>query len=253
MAKFTLVTIAMLLSCPAAARADSDGYYCAGRGYVAYETRLGATGPQHVLHVVRISRTSGIGQTQDIPLADFQTHGMRCGDAVIELDAFTVRYLVDVSAPERPRTTTENAVLDPQRTSQVNLANLARAGVIDLEADGPQGEFQLVISRVSRRVAGGIEHYTVTELIRREPRPGGRILASQRLFEGIFLETVDMPAARLSLGDHLGMERVPSARLRLCDTGCPHDEYGATLRPRPPRGPWGIDRGPAPSTGSADA
>jgi len=46
-------------------------------------------------------------------------------------------------------------------------------------------------------VAGGIEHYTVTELIRREPRPGGRILTSQRLFEGIFLETVDMLAPRL--------------------------------------------------------
>lgn len=196
MARLTLAMIAVLLSCPAAARADSDGYYCAGRGYVAYETRLGAPEPKHVLHVVRFSRTGGIGQTQNVPLPDFQTHGMGCGDRVIELDSLTTRYLVDVSAPERPLTTTENAVLDPQRTPQVNLANLARAGVIDLEADSPQGEFQLVISRVSRRVAGGIEHYTVTELIRREPRPGGRILASQRLFEGIFLETVDMPAAR---------------------------------------------------------
>jgi hypothetical protein len=196
MARLTLVTIAVLLSCPAAARADSDGYYCAGRGYVAYETRLGAAGPQHVLHVVRISRTGGIGQTQDIPLADFQTHGMRCDDGVIELDAFTVRYLVDVSVPERPRTTTENAALDPQRTRQENLGNWARAGVIDLETDGQQGEFQLVISRVSRPVAGGIEHYTVTELIRREPQPGGRILTSQRLFEGIFLETGDILAAR---------------------------------------------------------
>ena len=197
MARLTLVAIAVLLSCPAAARADSDGYYCAGRGYVAYETRLGASGPQHVLHVVRFSRTGGIGQAQDIPLADFQTHGMRCGDRVIEVDAFTVRYLVDVSVPERPRTKTENAALDPQRTPQANLGNWARSGVIDLEADGQQGEFQLVISRVSRPVAGGIEHYTVTELIRREPRPGGRILTSQRLFEGIFLETVDMLAPRL--------------------------------------------------------
>ena len=196
MAKFTLVTIAVLLSCPAAARADSDGYYCAGRGYVAYETRLGASEPHHVLHVVRFSRSSGIGQTQEIALADFQTHGMRCGDGVIELDAFTVPYLVDVSVPERPRTTTENAVLDAPRTPPMNLGNWARSGVIDLDADGQKGEFQLVISRVSRPVAGGIEHYTVTDLIRREPRPGGRILTSKRLFAGIFLETVDVPAAR---------------------------------------------------------
>jgi len=49
----------------------------------------------------------------------------------------------------------------------------------------------LVISRVSRPVAGGIEHYTVTELIRREPQPGGRILASLRPFECMFVKTVD--------------------------------------------------------------
>jgi hypothetical protein len=122
---------------------------------------------------------------------------MRCGDRVIELAAFTARYLVDISVPEQPRTTTEDAVLDPQRTPQMNLGNWARSGVSELDADGQQGEFQLVISRVSRPVAGGIEHYTVTELIRREPRPGGRILTSKRLFEGIFLETVDMLAPRL--------------------------------------------------------
>ena len=197
MARLTLVTIAVLLSCPAAARADSDGYYCAGRGYVAYETRFGVSEPNHVLHVVRFSRSTGISQTQDIPLADFQTHGMRCGDRVIELAAFTARYLVDISVPEQPRTTTEDAVLDPQRTPQMNLGNWGRSGVSELDADGQQGEFQLVISRVSRPVAGGIEHYTVTELIRREPRPGGRILTSKRLFEGIFLETVDMLAPRL--------------------------------------------------------
>ena len=50
---------------------------------------------------------------------------MRCGDRVIELAAFTPRYLIDISVPERPRTTMENAVLDPQRTPQANLGNWA--------------------------------------------------------------------------------------------------------------------------------
>jgi hypothetical protein len=196
MARLTLVTIAVLLSWPAAAHADSDGYYCAGRGYLAYETRFGASETTHVLHVIRFSPSRGISQAQDIPLPEFQTHGMRCGDDAIELAGFTARYVVDLSLPDRPATMMENVALDSERPPATNLGNWARPGVIDLEADGVRGEFQLVITRVSRRVAAGIEHYTVTELIRRETRPGGGILTSQKLFEGIFLETVDIPTAR---------------------------------------------------------
>ena len=180
----------MLFSWPSVALADSDGYYCIGRGYVVYETRFTTSGPQHVLHVLRFSRAGGIGQVQNIPLDDFQTHGMSCGDRVIEVAAFSKRYLVDVSVADQPRITTELAAFELQRTPQLNLGNWSREGVTALESDGQQGEFELVISRVSRRIAGGIEHYTVTQLVQRETRPSLRILASQKLFEGIFLETV---------------------------------------------------------------
>jgi len=190
MARLTQLMVALLFSWPSLALADSDGYYCVGRGYVAYETRFAASGSQHVLHVLRFSRAGGIGQVQDIPLDDFQTHGMSCSDRVIEVAALSTRYLVDVSVPEKPRIKTLSASFEPQRTPQLNLGNWSREGVTDLEADGQQGEFQLVISRVSRQIAGGIEHYTVTHLVRRETTPGGRILAAQKLFEGIFLEAV---------------------------------------------------------------
>jgi hypothetical protein len=189
MTRLILAMATLLLLWPSVAFADSDGYYCVGRGYVAFETRSAASGPQHVLHILRFSPAGGIGQVQNIPLDDFQTHGMSCGDRVIEVAAFSTRYLVDVSVPEQPRITTDSAAFEPQRTPQLNLGHWSREGVTDLEADGQRGEFQLVISRVSRRVAGGIEHYTVTQLVRREARPGGRMLASQKLFEGIFLET----------------------------------------------------------------
>jgi hypothetical protein len=172
MARLTLLMVTLLFSWPAVALADSDGYYCAGRGYLAYETRFAASGTQHVLHILRFSRADGIGQLQLIPLDDFQTHGMSCGDRSIELAAWSTRYLVDLSVPEQPRIKTENAAFESQKTPQLNLGNWSREGVTDLEADGQPGEFQLIISRASRRIAGGIEHYTVTQLVRRETRPG---------------------------------------------------------------------------------
>jgi hypothetical protein len=191
MARRTFWAIALLAAWPAIAHADSDGYYCTGRGYLAYETRFSTPGLEHVLHVVRFSQANGITREQRIPLEDFQVHGMRCGEHAIELAAWTKRYLIDLSAPEPPRVRTEDANFASRGTSQSNLGHWALEGVVDLESDGQPGEFQLVIGRVSRRVPGGIERYTLTQLIRRDPKPGGQILAVQRIFEGIFLESVD--------------------------------------------------------------
>ena len=197
MARLTLWVVTLILCWPAFAYADSDGYFCAGRGYLAYETRFTAGATQHVLHVVRFSRAGGIAQEKQIPLDDFQVHGMSCSEGRIELAAWSTRYIVDLSVPDQPSIRSENAVFDSQRTIQTNLGNWSREGMIDLVADGQLGEFQLVISRASRRIASGIEHYTVTQLIRRETRPGGRILAAQKIFEGIFLETISVAEAGL--------------------------------------------------------
>ena len=72
-----------------------------------------------------------------------------------------------------------------------NLGFGARAGIVDLEADGRTGEFELVIARVSRRLAEGIDHHTVARLVHQERMPGDRILASRVLMEGIYRETID--------------------------------------------------------------
>jgi hypothetical protein len=73
----------------------------------------------------------------------------------------------------------------------MNLGLWSKEIVIDLEGDALPGEFHLVVSRVSRPRPGATEHYTTSRLIRRRVEPGGRIVASVTLFEGIFLETVD--------------------------------------------------------------
>jgi hypothetical protein len=184
----------LLLCWPTIARADSDGYFCAGRGFLAWETRLESRPVAHVLHVVRFPDAGGIAAEQQIALEDFQVHGLLCRDSTVEVAGWSTRHVVDLPDRAHPRVSVVAAPFDPQRSPQLNLGNWSQPGITDLESDAPTGTFQLVITRVSRSVPGGIEQYTTTQLLCREPAPGLRVLAAQTLFMGIFVETID--------GDH---------------------------------------------------
>ena len=188
-----LIAVTLTIVCrPAVALADSDYYYCTEPGYIAYETRLGQTPAGHRLHIVQFSSARGIVELAAIPIEDFQVHAMRCRASVVELEGWTTGYDVDFSNPGRPMVTARPTTFAPtQPASQVNLGHWAKAGVINLDADGPPGVFQLVIARVSHPLSGGVEHYTVSELVRRNRESGlPELLESVRLFQGVFLETV---------------------------------------------------------------
>jgi hypothetical protein len=191
MPRISTVLLLLLLLSPTVAVADSDGYYCAGRGYVAYETRLSTPASKHLLHVVQFSGRQGIVKGPPIVLEDFQVHGMKCRPTVIEVVGWTTRYSVDIADLSHPVIKAEAVAFDPKASESLNLGHWSKEVVIDLEGDALSGEFQLVVSRVSRRRTGGIEHYTISQVIRRQTEPGGRIVDSLDLFEGIFLETVD--------------------------------------------------------------
>lgn len=83
--------------------ADSDGYYCIGRGYLAYQ--FGFAPPSnrpHRLSVIRFSGTSGIQSPAVLDLPQFQVHGMQCGEASIDVAAFTGIYHVTLDESSRP-------------------------------------------------------------------------------------------------------------------------------------------------------
>jgi hypothetical protein len=183
--------VALILLSSGAAFADSDFYYCAAPGYVAYETRLAVTPPKHELHIVRFG-SRGIVAAEPIALDEFQVHGMTCGARTIDIQGWDRRYSIDISNAMRPAITSRPVTLDPQQPPADNLGHLAKPQVIDLEADG-SSRFQLVITRVSHSPrAGGIEHHTVTRLVRRaSSRPGSGIVSARQLFAGVFLETID--------------------------------------------------------------
>lgn len=180
------------LALPAIASADSDFHYCAARGYLAYETRLGTTPAKHELHVVRFGN-KGIVAAAPIALDEFQVHGMTCRAGAIEIQGWERTYSIDITNALRPAITSRAAAFDPQKSRPAdNLGHLAKPQVIDLEAEG-SSRFQLVIARVSHAPrAGAIEHHTVTRLVRRASNRGGAaILSARQLFAGVFLETID--------------------------------------------------------------
>ena len=94
MKRLVWLILPIALVIPGIARADSDGYFCLGPGYIAYQ--FGMAGPSARLHWIFIVRyeARGISELDSIQLPQFQVHGMRC-----QADA------VDVAAWDAVRTT----------------------------------------------------------------------------------------------------------------------------------------------------
>jgi hypothetical protein len=77
--------------------ADSDGYYCAADGYLAYEFSFSKyRSSEHVLTIVFFDDVPGRIEPVDVPLDAFQVHGMRCTADAVELLAFTALYRIDL-------------------------------------------------------------------------------------------------------------------------------------------------------------
>lgn len=83
--------------------ADSDGYYCVGRGYIAYQFGFAApsVGPHH-LYVVRFGGASGIEGPSVLALPQFQVHGILCGERDIQIAAYDTIYTVRLDSAGRP-------------------------------------------------------------------------------------------------------------------------------------------------------
>jgi hypothetical protein len=143
--------------------------------------------------VVRFNSAAGIVAAEPVTLDDFQVHGMHCRAEVVELVGWSQTYIVDISKPDARMTRRLVAFNPEQAEAAANLGHLGKEQVIDLDGGAAPGEFQLVVARVSRRVRGGIEHHTVSRLIRRASlaAPIHQIVASLNLFEGVSRETGD--------------------------------------------------------------
>jgi hypothetical protein len=175
---------------PGVAVADSDGYFCIGKGFVAYEMRSATARAGHFLHIVRVAHSTGITRLPPVALEDFQVHGMTCRDDGVDLHGWTTRYTVDI-ASAKPVVTATPAAFAQHRTPPPRSLGRARAGVFDIPSDGAPGEFRLVVALSTRAMASGLEHHIITQIFQRdESRPIGRqVVAAETLYSGIRLET----------------------------------------------------------------
>jgi hypothetical protein len=100
---FTLAIIVFLGLWATRASADSDGYYCIGRDYIAYQ--FGFAPPpiaEHRLYIIRVGGAAGIGEPANFELPQFQVHGLLCNERTVQLAGWDAIYTVQLDSTLRP-------------------------------------------------------------------------------------------------------------------------------------------------------
>jgi hypothetical protein len=99
----TPVLIALMACVPGTSYADSDGYFCAGPGYLAYQFGM-APKPvaPHRLFVISTLGPQGIPEPAALELPQFQVHGILCGPGWVDIASFTTVYRVTLDDSRRP-------------------------------------------------------------------------------------------------------------------------------------------------------
>jgi hypothetical protein len=92
-----------LFALAAPVRADSDGYYCIGRDYIAYQFGLSAPPvAPHRVYTIKLFGDESMGQAGGIQIPQFQVFGMLCGEGTVQLEAFDGLYTVYLDTSRHP-------------------------------------------------------------------------------------------------------------------------------------------------------
>lgn len=178
------------------ARADSDGYYCAGPDFIAWQIRFDAAdlaGP-HVVRAVRFGSAGGFVSLGEVVLEDFQPHELSCKQERILLGGWaTMPVEYEIAVAQNLRIVRHERFPDrefsPPAAPPSNLGNWSQPGEIVLLAEQDGTEVRLVTTRSSEPREGGIVHRHRAELQR--VARDGEVTDRRVIFDGERLETVD--------------------------------------------------------------
>jgi hypothetical protein len=176
-----------------AALADSDGYFCVGPGYVAYEAAgldIPATG--HVLFLVNVGGPEGIAEPIAVQMDAFQAGAMHCGEDLIVFDG---GYTIDISDRQNPKylgvrqsTATEGTI------ASGNITMWPYAGAYAIPTSDGNHYYSLVIAHVEEVVeqdyGSFVLHHMTAKVVEIE-NSTGRLVRSRILHDGVSVETVD--------------------------------------------------------------
>jgi hypothetical protein len=193
------IAICVTLLAPREARADSDGYFCVGRDYLAYQFGLAAPPvTPHWLYVVRLTQGGLSADTVRIALPQFQVRGMRCDAAMVTVFAYDAEYRVTLDDSHRPVSVTKGPISSavPRPPAALGNGNLARLGYSFSFRDwgktirrplGQQpGGNQFVLEFVPDPMkAEECQTQVTTHILLLDP--SGAVIAKRQVFRGIAL------------------------------------------------------------------
>jgi hypothetical protein len=139
-----ILSILLCLFCVAPVFADSDSFYCTGKGYIAFDLRSfihpDLKSP-HVLRLYRFDSRQGVYKAAEWPMRDFQIHTMRCTrDRIVVAGSEDAHYVFDAT----PETAEPEA--NAPISSLAGQLGWSVPGVKTLESDDPEHSYQLIIS-----------------------------------------------------------------------------------------------------------
>ncbi len=177
------------------ARADSDGYYCVGDHYLAFQIRGGLSGMAvsgHAVRVVRFGPDIGLEMAGELVLPDFQPHKMVCQKNEVTIAGWVdgpVEFVIDVTGAPTLLRKVSNPDMALRRSTMTNLGAWAPVGTVALKSNDPKHAYRLVMTERSEKTPGGFIHrkQTVMEMVDAE----GAVVQSLPLFDGEREETVD--------------------------------------------------------------
>jgi hypothetical protein len=196
---FALTLLAVFLASATQSRADSDGYFCTSKGYLAFETRKGITpgAVGHVLRVVRLEPKRGIYVAGEVTLLDFEVYHLICSEDRIEIsgwrDVFT-KYVIEivksgelrsVGPTEYPERQWSDAAKDGPHPA--SLAIFGRVAPLPLESLDPEHQYQLLRTVTGGKVKEGWESHIKSELVQLDPK--GTVLQRFVLYESRTVES----------------------------------------------------------------
>ena len=198
LARSLLFSMMLLTTTTRDARADIDGYYCVGAGFIAVEFRSsdtrGLSGP-HVLRVARFDAELGPRWTGEVIVDGFATHTLACGAKTILFEGAGDRggffsYVIQIDSTGSPRILSQS--FEPRYafkafpTGPKNIGSWAPPGITRLPARASYPRFQLRVTQTNRRVAGGMQHHMRSVL--EEIDQSGQVRRSLVISEGTRLD-----------------------------------------------------------------
>ena len=178
-----------------AALADSDGTFCVGPGYAAYELQTWSTpSRKHELRIVRVGGKTRIAEPVTTVLDDFQVHGMRCEEDRVVLIGWDSKYSIPLvkSTPPKVEAIAPGAIPGGYDAQEFWYAHAPKIVGIPSQIDDRAYAIHIV-RREDRHLTPGkggiIFHRTRARIV--ELDAATRVTNQREIYQATHVETID--------------------------------------------------------------